>query len=219
MSLQPLQQQLQSIYELELNHSVDDYLITDPSLAAHLDDSLQARAVDEKLLVRQQDANNLDLALYLDAAVVDRLSKDDPKDCLHDGNWIDFCTALEGISHFLYLTWNAAQGRHVSCLELEMQAEVDKFITSAYLIYQHHGQVPKQLHQRLFEDISFDPKLDEEELTRYRDANHYAGKYCQRLERRFLRLREHRGDTLLNELRRFYRLSLQRKIRRIEAMH
>ena len=43
----------------------------------------------------------------------------------------DYCTALEGVSHFHYLVWSLARGRNVSLLELELQAEVDKYATRA----------------------------------------------------------------------------------------
>ena len=148
------------------------------------------------------------------------MTTDDPHDCLHDGNLADFCTALEGVSHFLYLAWNATQGRSVSCVELEMQAEVDKYITLATMLEQQRNQpVPTELHPWLFQYVNFDSNLAETELIRYRDANHYAGKYCSRLESRYIRARDFRSGSLINELRRFYRLSLRDKIRRIESLH
>ena len=39
-----------------------------------------------------------------------------------------FCLALEGVSHFLYLIWNASFDRSVTLLEMELQAEIDKFV-------------------------------------------------------------------------------------------
>jgi hypothetical protein len=219
LKLNSLQRRLEQIYEVTVDHDVDDFVITDAALAERLDNSPQARTVDEKLLVREQD-DNLDLALYLDAELIGRLAQDNPNHYLHDGNLADFCTALEGVSHFLYLTWNAQQGRSVSCIELEMQAEVDKFFTIVYLFGQQRSTpVPTALHSRLFHDIGFAAELLDAERDRYRDANHYAGKYCLQLENRYLRARDFRGGSLLNELRRFYRLSLHHKIRHIESLH
>ena len=219
LKLNALQRQLEQIYEVAIEHDVDDFLITDPVIAQRLEGRVQTRAVDEKLLVREQH-DGLDLALYLNAELIARLASDDPNDCLHDGNLVDFCTALEGVSHFLYLTWNALQGRSVSCVELEMQAEIDKYITiAAMLEQQRSAPVPVELHAWLFQHIDFASDLAEDELIRYRDANHYAGKYCSRLEQRYIRVRDFRGGSLINELRRFYRLSWQDKIRRIESLH
>ena len=131
--LSSLQRNLEDIYEIDVPHDVDDFLITDPALARALEGDGEARETEEKLLVAQ-DGEFVDLALYVDDAVIERLRRDDPMACLHDGNIADFCTALEGVSHFVYLTWNASRERGVSLLELEMQAEVDKYVTMAFLI-------------------------------------------------------------------------------------
>lgn len=209
-----MQRHLERLYEIEVAHRVDDFLITDPELARRLDTSATAREIDEKLLVRQ-DGDNLDLALYLSPQLVGRLAEDDPIEQLHNGNLVDFCTALEGVSHFLYLTWNAAFERSITRLELEMQAEVDKYVTIASLLGpQGRQDVLNRLHDWLFAEPSFDAALGEHERDRYRDANHYAAKYCLQLEN--CRRRAGVGG-LHNELRRFYRLTLRDKIRRIES--
>lgn len=210
-----LQRSLEQIYEIDVPHDVDDFLITDPAIARELEGDDEARETDEKLLVAQ-DGEFVDLALYVDDTVIERLRRDDPTACLHDGNIADFCTALEGVSHFVYLTWNASRERGVSLLELEMQAEVDKYVTMAFMIgEQASGQVPRALHRWLFDDPVFDTELDRESLERYRDANYYASRYCAMLERRYLR--DARRAGLYNDLRRFYRLHQQGKISCIES--
>lgn len=156
--------------------------------------------------------------MYIDHEIVSRLRQDDPTERLHGGNLADFCTTLEGISHFLYLTWNAGYERGVSLLELEMQAEVDKFVASAFLFgRQHSGYIPGTLSAWLFDNPDFDVALDRESLTRYQHANFYASRYCNYLENRFLRGR--RGGSMVNELRRFYRLRQEQKIERIKSAH
>ena len=67
---------------------------------------------------------------------------------LHDGNVADYWTALEGVSHFLYLAWNAGHDKPVSLLELEMQAEVDKYVASYWLMRrQFPGRFPAELRR------------------------------------------------------------------------
>lgn len=211
--LSSLQRQLEAIYELQISHDVGDFLVTDADVARNLHGDEHDREVDEKLLVRQ-DGDNVDIALYVDRAVVDRLTEDDPMLRLHEGNIADFCTALEGVSHFLYLTWNAAHARGVSLLELEMQAEVDKYVSTAFLFGQQaSGRVPEDLHRWLFDDPVFDENLDRASLERYRDANNYASRFCARLEERYLR--NYRRAEMINELRSFYRLTQREKISRI----
>ncbi|HSS66031.1 MAG TPA: hypothetical protein VLS27_16510, partial [Gammaproteobacteria bacterium] len=186
---------------------------TDRALLQALGDG--TRHADEKLLV-MQNGEEVELALYLDADLMQRLREDDPTRRLHDGNISDFCTALEGVSHFLYLTWNAGHERGVSLLELEMQAEVDKYVSTAMLFgSQDDGKIPQQLYAWLFDDPVFDESLDGESLKRYRDANYYASRYCSQIQTHYFR--ERRSGNLMNELRRFYRLPQHHKIKRIES--
>ncbi|MDX1514931.1 MAG: hypothetical protein R3174_14430, partial [Gammaproteobacteria bacterium] len=130
MELKRIQRQLQRIYEVDVPHDVDDFLVTDVEMLKSLGDD--SPDVDEKLLVLQQ-GDEVELALYLRPEIVERLREDNPENRLHGGNIADFCTALEGVSHFLYLTWNAQHDRPVPLMELEMQAEVDKYVSAAML--------------------------------------------------------------------------------------
>jgi len=216
MRLNTLQKLLERIYRVEVNLDVEDFLITDPDLARRLDTSVNPRESKEKLLVSQQD-DHLDLALFLDASVLARLSDDNPLVSLHSENFVDFLLAVEGVSHFLYLIWNAGADRGVTLLELEMQAEVDKFVTAASLWKrQGKGLMSSELRYCLFEAPAYDAALDEVQRQRYEDANHYAGKYCLRLETRYLK--KARAGEMMEELRRFYRLTQGEKIRLINSV-
>jgi hypothetical protein len=212
--LNALQSHLERIYELEIGYRVEDFLVTDPGEARRLDRSSGARDVSEKLLVEQQEGA-LALSLYLDPDVLGRLRGDDPTTRVHRGNLTDLATAVEGVSHFLLLVWSALNGRRTSLLELEMQAEVDKYVTSAFLwSRQSRGHFPAALHDWLFGEPRFDPALAEDELERYRSAHLWAARFCSSLERRYLRSGPARG--LVRELRRFYRLPREEKIRQSE---
>ena len=52
----------------------------------------------------------------------------------------DYWTALEGVSHFVYFAWNAGYDKPVSILELEMQAEIDKYIATFTLLRRQSPQ-------------------------------------------------------------------------------
>jgi hypothetical protein len=142
----------------------------------------------------------------------------DPIVRLHDGNVADYWTALEGVSHFLYLAWNAGHDRPVSLLELEMQAEIDKYVVSYWLMREQlPGRFPAELLSLLFERTRIDSRLARGRESLYRDASRYAEKFCRRLEQS---LRGARGDSdgqVLAELRRFYRLTNARKVAHIES--
>lgn len=209
------QKLLEKIYQVPGQYRARDFLVTDASKAARLEGAgARAREVPEKLLVAEDD-DGARLALYLDAAVLGRLEQNDPHDELSDTNLNDFWTVLEGISHFSYLTWRASLGRAVSLLELELQAEVDKYICAALLAAsQRSGRVPRELHHYLFERYRLDPALDAAGRERYRVANRYAGKYCLRLAARFLD--RHGPKGLIREVRSFYRLGQREKLRHID---
>ena len=216
MHLNILQAFIEQVYGLCLEHRVEDFLVTDPEVARELDRSANPRDIKEKLLV-DQAGDEVGLALYLDQSVVNTLSVGVSEDALHEDNIADFLLALEGVSHFVCLAWNAGRERGVSLLELEMQAEIDKFVIVSLLLHHHRGHCHlPELRQWLFEDPLFDDDLDEEQRHRYVQANHFAGKYCLQLEQRHWR-RGGRplGRGLFGELRRFYRLSQSDKISHI----
>ncbi|MGB9333102.1 MAG: hypothetical protein WCB10_20235 [Steroidobacteraceae bacterium] len=220
MLLSRLQELIGGIYDVRIAHDVYDFLVTDRT---HLPPAARGGAVDEELLVAQSaDGSEVALSLYLDPQLLRRLAQADPLQSLHTGNVADCLTALEGVSHFLYLAWNAGHDRPVSLLELEMQAEVDKFIASHLLLRrQSPGRFPLELRRVLFERSRPDPRLDAARAGLYREASHYAERFCRRLEQSLARRRTARQEAgadgqVLAELRRFYRLSHARKRAHIE---
>ncbi len=216
MPLLKLQQQLQGIYAVDVAQSVTDYLITDPALAGLLSGGVRMGDRSEQLLVRERD-DWLELSLYISREIIEHLEHRDPTRGLDEGNINEFCIALEGISHFLYLVWNATGNRAVSLFELELQAEIDKYIAVVTLFgYQMDRSAHRHLHHRLFKAVSFSPALTDEERQRYWLANHYADRYCRHLQERFLH--PQRSERMIRELRQFYRLTRQDKIYRITSM-
>jgi hypothetical protein len=210
--LENLQGTLERTYALDADHRVTDFLTTSRALAAALGVEPGGAAAQEHLLVAEDDGA-LDLAVYLDAGVLERLGRQDPLERLHDGNLADFWTVLEGVSHFLYLTWNAGRGKPVTLLELELQAEVDKFVVTALVAAAQHGRVPAELHHWLFRLCRVDPELDAQSRARYEQASRYASTYCEGLAEEFLR--EGASADLVPELRHFYRLTQAGKLSHI----
>ncbi|HEY7996459.1 MAG TPA: hypothetical protein VIE14_06300, partial [Steroidobacteraceae bacterium] len=120
MLLSRLQQLLGGIYDVPVAHDVYDFLVTD---RARLPPQARGGTAEEEVLVAQfPGGGELALSLYLDPQLLQRLARADPLECLHAGNVADCLTALEGVSHFMYLAWNAGHDKPVSLLELEMQA-------------------------------------------------------------------------------------------------
>ncbi|MDE2305699.1 MAG: hypothetical protein KGL34_09075 [Gammaproteobacteria bacterium] len=217
MILRGMQSLLGRLYDVETRFDVYDFLITDRSLLRHWEDERAPLPVDESLLLAES-ADGAAVALYIDAEVLGRLERADPFGELNDTNLADYCTALEGVSHFLYCTWRLHADAPVSLLELETQAEVDKYWTSVFLIAsQQGGGYPWRVFERLFGTVGYAAGLEGEQLQRYRTANRCAAQYCRRLERRFLRRGGARIEALLRELRRFYRMGAAAKLRHAVA--
>jgi hypothetical protein len=202
-----LQRGLERMYRIETEVSVDDFVIG----AEARRELGVARAPREQLLVAEE-AGEVSVGLFVDERALSNLERHDPSRRLDDRNLGDFLLAVEGVSHFVYLTWRAQNDHRVTALELELQAEVDKYVTCLLC---GHIDRSAELRRRLFEQFSFEPDLDEEERARYRTANSNAQRYSASLERRYVQ--PGRIADMLGELRRFYRLPLAGKLDHIRA--
>lgn len=213
MVLNDLQSLLARLYDVDLNYDVYDFLVTDRRALNGLAPANDVRASDEELLLAET-ADGAGVALYLDPSVLRRLEGADPVDALTEENLADYCTALEGVSHFVYTTWRLNCDLPVSLLELETQAEVDKYAVTVFLLAdQQGGGYPAQVHARLFDRVSFDARLEPDQYHRYRTAHRCAAHYCRRLEHRFVTRGQARIEALVRELRKFYRLGSTAKLR------
>lgn len=212
MVLQQLQGLLSGIYDLPLCYDVYDFLFTDRE---RLPPGARDSGTDEQVLVRE-DGEGAAVGVYLDAQLLQRLAEANPLLALNAGNIADYWTALEGVSHFLYLAWHAGHDRAVSLMELELQAEIDKYVASWWLLSEQQPQhQPRELHSLLFERTRVDATLAGDQAGLYKEANRYAARFCRRLERQLSGAARMRQEALA-ELRRFYRLSRERKMRHIQ---
>jgi len=201
--LAALQQQLSDIYHLGQSHDVRDYMITDPTMAKALGQDAMLGDSQETLLVAQ-DGEGLSLSLYLDADMLERLESAKPLDKLRAELLDDLWKVLEGISHFNCMVWKASQDRSVSLLELELQAEIDKYVGTMLLaLEQADTRLLNRLHGWLFGEVRYHDELDDEQLARF----------CHGLQQQLID-NKHR---VLTQLRDFYRLQLTDKISYIHS--
>lgn len=207
--LHHLQRGLEELYRIDTDTCVSDFII-DADTRERLG---VARSPREQLLV-SEDEGGLSVGLFVDGAALSNLAARDPRRRLDERNLGDFLLAVEGVSHFVYLTWRAMHGARVSALELEVQAEVDKYVT-CLLCGDSGARRSAALRRRLFDDVVFDHDLDRDERDRYHVANANAYRYSESLERRYVR--SARITAMLDELRRFYRLPLAGKLEHIRA--
>ncbi|HTJ40605.1 MAG TPA: hypothetical protein VL463_00870 [Kofleriaceae bacterium] len=193
-----LQGGLEELYRAETGVAIADFVVDDRAREA----AGVSRAPREQLLVAP-DGDGVAIGLYVDRDVLAHLAAHDPARALGDHNAAAFLYAVEGVSHFIYTVWCAQRERAISALELELQAEVDKWVTCLLVT----GQ---SWRQRIFGDFTFEADLDDDERDRYRAANDNAARYARWLEERYVAPR--RIPELLAELRRFWRLPLAEKL-------
>ena len=213
MVLKDLQSLLGRLYDVEVGYDVYDFLVTDRRTLGAVVPADDRRSPDEELLLAETP-DGAGVALYIDPEVLARLESSDPLGELTEANLADYCTALEGVSHFLYSAWRLECDAPVSLLELETQAEVDKYAATVFLIAdQQGGGYPVHVHARLFDRVNFDAALEPEQYDRYRTANRFAANFCKRLESRFVGRAGTKVEALVRELRKFYRLGTAAKLR------
>jgi hypothetical protein len=212
--LRRLQLLLETIYDARSGHDVEQFLLTRRQLPQQ-----RRRLAQDEELVLLDDGREAFLGVFIDAAVLRRLSRRDPLRTLDSANIADFWTALEGVSHFSYLMWNAGHDRGVSQLELELQAEVDKYIASWWLLRaQNPGYFPRELRRLLFERTTLVAGLSAQRRDMYAAASRYAARFCANLEAVLSSDRPAMRHTAVAALRRFYRLGSLRKLRHIELL-
>lgn len=185
-----IQALLLEFYQLDEQHSVLDFVRP----AAH--------GGREELLIRQE-AEALEVALVLPS---DALSAES------DLSLDVLCQVIEGVSHFVYVLERARRELPTTQLELELQAEIDKFVVLGLLgvARDEDTQAPTSLlalRERLYERVLFSHEEDTDEGSRYRTANLLAARFTSKIEKRLERAGE--AQVLL---RRFYGLGQTEKI-------
>ena len=183
-TLHTIQRRLERIYGLESTPNVVDFVRTA---------NVGSR---ETLLLRQDDK-------YLEIALV--LPPGEPNQRAESGACDLWFQLAEGVSHFVYVTERARTQLPTTKLELELQAEVDKFVLLA------NGRIgirPQKLRlrERLYERVSYLHAAGTEDGERYRMANDLAARFVSRL----MALPDREART--QRLRQFYRAGQADKI-------
>jgi hypothetical protein len=204
-----VQRRLESLYALDQQAPVTDFLIPEEAAAAY-------PGGGSRTLLRQH-GDDISVGVVLEEKIGECLSRSDPRQHLNRSNLGPFCTLTEEVSHFVYLLFCATRQRTVTQLELELQGEVDKYLSSVFLLsLQNEGAVSSHLREMLFREYQLADDMTPERAERYRLASALAYRYCGYLEGRFLR--PSRLSDLAREARRFYRLGQREKLERIRAI-
>ena len=179
-----VQKGLERLYGLDEGPAVADYM------------EAANEGEREALLVREGDDGVFEVALKVpslgertfdmeDAAHLDRL-----------------CQLIEGVSHFVYFAHRAQGDRETTALEMEVQAEVDKYVILATSLGALNVRRSTRLRQRLYDAVRYAHEAHTELGERYRVANRAAHRFVHHLERRYVA--GGRFPEMRAELRRFF---------------
>ena len=161
----------------------------------------------EVLIARQSEDGDLEVGLALDAGTLSLLENSSVEDSLGDEQLGHTLPVLEGLSHLVYLAEAARQERPISGLELETQAEVDKFAICILHRWRSARDDFDPLLQRLYYRFEMAP-MREDLQQRYEQANRTALGFSRSLRRHV-----HTGSIgdFRQALRRFWHAPMSRK--------
>ena len=152
--------------------------------------------------------------IYYPDILIQTLETHPPTRGLGEPNVDPFAVFVEELDHFLLIAERTRRGRPVSLLELEMHANVTKYLVCA-LFLSRSSKAPRGgraaaedrlwLRWHLFEKAEFN-EPDPEVQTRYRDAARYAHRFLDRLDA------EPTAPARLARLRAFHDSSPQQKL-------
>ncbi len=171
-----VQRSLVHFYALEAPPPVEDFVVESDDIAR------------ERVVVRQIEGA-VELALELPAELLAG------REVGLDG----MCQLVEGVSHFVLLAERARRELPTTQLELEMQAELDKWLL---LASDKPRRARDALCARMFDRARFLDPAGSERGDRYREAQRLAQRLIARLERQYLE--RGRLTALRAALRRFY---------------
>jgi hypothetical protein len=185
-ALRFIQRRLERFYALESAPDVTDFVRTgDPTT--------------RETLVLRQNEEYLEIALVLPPhAELSQSLPHAPCDV-----WLQ---VAEGVSHFVYVAERARTNLPATQLELELQAEVDKFVLVALAAERKTTEhAARRWRDLLYGSMRYLHPEGSEAGERYRLANNLAARFVTRLF-------ERDADLARRLLRRFYRAGQAEKI-------
>jgi hypothetical protein len=157
----------------------------------------------------------LKVSIYYPDEFIRELEDNDPRLGIHDDN-VDLCASVvEELDHFLFIARNYKLNRPFSLLELELQANVTKYLVLKYFVARQNRSLKlskfdkEYIRYHLFYKRRFDVE-DTSERKRYEDAGKFGMMYTEYID--FLP-----QEDRLRDLRQFSRMTCPSKIRHIQS--
>ena len=208
-----VQRVLETIYRLDGALDVADFRVDGDRLDVMLGPD---RPSSRESLLVQHDAECTWVALFIEDEVRLRakmfLEQVSALQATAVDGLDDFCVTTEGVSHFVYFTFCGHRlDRPVSEVELEIQAEIDKYLVLRLVLPVSRSDLVSTLYDR----IELLPDLDADRRARYREANRLGRRYARWIE---AQIRSGRTAEALADARRLYRMPLAAKLGHIDSV-
>jgi hypothetical protein len=217
--IKELQRKIEKTYALDTGiTNIEQYIIGDKGYKEFYAKEKIVTVVKScsgaKVLIRDA-GDTLKVSIYYPDELIRELEDNDPRLGLHDGN-VDLCASfVEELDHFLFIAQNFKQHRPFSLLELELQANVTKYLILKYFVALQNKSLKlskfdkEYIRYHLFYKRKYDIE-DASERKRYEDAGKFGMIYTKYID---LLPQEDR----LRDLRQFSRMTCPSKIRHIQS--
>lgn len=142
---------------------------------------------EKNCLLIKEENQNAEIAIYLSEAILGRFKAAEfPRDFSLEA-FPDLSVLVEELSHFNFYCAKAIEDQTVSALEMEVQAEMDKFIFALDCLEEiNQKNLEHQLFEQLFETSSVGEWVGFSDKERYEEANRITKNLCGRLLRQDL---------------------------------
>lgn len=201
-----VQKWIEGVYQLDPSRPLSQYLINHTMLVDYLGRDHPLTQAEEVVIIKNDIKNEKDdvaLGLYLHNSLLKR------RQGTSEHQTHQIITITEGVSHLLLILHHLRLGENFSKLELELQAEIDKFL---FLRMGNLSQYAK-LHLNKKSNLK---NLSHSQKITYETARQLAYRYCMHLEKEYLA--ENSLSRLFVELRHFYRMNHWAKLRFLRNM-
>ena len=217
--IKELQKKIEKTYALDTGiTNIEQYIIGDKGYEEFYANEEIRTVVNShsgaRVLLRDT-GDTLKVSIYYPDALIRELEDNDPRLGIHDEN-IDLCASfVEELDHFLFIAQHYKSNRPFSLLELELQANVTKYLVLKYFVALQNRSLKlsrfdkEYIRHHLFYKRKFDIE-DTSERKRYEDAGKFGMMYTEQID-----LLSH--EERLRDLRLFSRMTCPSKIRHIQS--
>lgn len=197
------QEQLEDLYNIKAGIPASELLIEHHDLKSLLGDD-HPFIYSEEVVLACSSSGELEVGIFFNDDILQNLS---------NLNQHQEMTLMEGVSHYLLFVHKHQNNLVVNNLELEMQAQIDKFLL--FVLDQEKRYSVSQVLEMIDQKPNLS-SLDQDLKDMYQESNDLALGFCHRLNEDFLR--KNKFSEFYDKIRQFYRQDTQEKLRQVSLV-